>query len=241
MRVDVKTKAHQSNNHEQPVPGHRAKVIDHKVNAYAEETEVEHNSPKQSIAVLAPQSSSSSPTSTLSHLLSASRCNPERDPEYLLLQKRHSALVLQLSKLRQALDTAQQALTIQSSSTDVGLETLIRRWRHISRQAAEQLFASAQDRVHCMGGVGAWRERNQKQTQGWAEEEPLNHEDLTEEAKDLIEDQKDEMEAEKRKYRNRKVEEVVEEKDDDDEVCLHSAFYLFETDDYCKYSLSPWT
>jgi hypothetical protein len=224
MRVDVKTQAHQINHNAQTLPGHRAKVIDHKVNPYAEETEVAHDPPKSSTAVLSPPSSSSSPTSTLAHLLSSSRRGPERDREYRLLQKRHSALVLQLSTLSQALHTAQQGLTLQSSSTDVGLETLIRKWRHVSRQAADELFAGAKDRVNRMGGVGAWRERNKKQTQGWDEEELLSHEDLTERQKDLIKDQKDETEVEKRKDTNWKVEDVVEERND--EVCLHSSLSI---------------
>jgi SEL1 protein len=211
IRVDTRAQAHQIANHEQTVPDHSAKVIDHTLNPYAGETEAEHNSAKPPTAVLALPSRSSNLTSTLAHLLS-SRRDPERDADYLLLQKRRSALVLQLSKLRQALDTARQALTIQSSNPDAALETLIRKWRHVSRQAAEQLFASAQDRVNCMGGVGAWRERNWKQTQEWDEEEPRNHKNLTEEQQDLIEDQKNEMVA---KNRNRKLKEAVEERDDE--------------------------
>src|SRR5256714_6232382 len=127
IRVDTRAQAHQIANKEQTVPDHGAKVIDHTPNPHAGETEVEHNSAKPPTAVLAPPSRNSNLTSTLAHLLS-SRRGPERDADYLLLQKRRSALVLQLSKLRQALDTARQALKIQSSSTDAALETLIRKW-----------------------------------------------------------------------------------------------------------------
>jgi len=211
IRVDTRAQAHQIANKEQTVPDHGAKVIDHTPNPHAGETEVEHNSAKPPTAVLAPPSRNSNLTSTLAHLLS-SRRGPERDADYLLLQKRRSALVLQLSKLRQALDTARQALKIQSSSTDAALETLIRKWRHVSRQAAEQLFASARDRVNCMGGVGAWRGRNRTQTQEWEEEERRSHKNLTEEQKDMIEDQKNETVAENR---NRQLEEAVEERDDE--------------------------
>ena len=93
------------------------------------------------------------------------------------------------------------------------------KWQRISREAAEELFAGAKDRVNRMGGVGAWRERNQKQTQRWDEEEPINQDALTDEQKDLIEEQKEEMEAMKRKYGIGKVEQVVEEKEDEVGPC----------------------
>ena len=111
----------------------------------------------------------------------------------------------------------------------------------MSREAAEELFRSAKDRVNRMGGVGAWRERNNNKPQGWAEdeEETINEDDLTdeqkvlmEEQKDLIEEQKEAMEAEMKKYGPAKTELVVER---DDEVGHYSPFVfpLFETDSYC--------
>jgi Swi5-dependent recombination DNA repair protein 1 len=215
MRVDVKAQACKINYHKQTVPSHRAKVTDHKVSPYADVTEVEHNSPHPPTTEPAPPLKSSSQIGQPPPLLSSSPRGPARDPDYLSFQKQHSSLVLQLSGLKQLLDTAEQALKIQSSNPDAELETLIQKWRLVSREAAEALFAGAKDRVNRMGGVGAWQERNQKQAHGWDEGEQINQDDLTDEQKDLIEEQKEEMEAEKRKYGMGKVEEVVEEKDDE--------------------------
>jgi hypothetical protein len=240
MRVDVKTQTRHINHSEQTVPGQHAEVTDHKVNLQENVTEVEHSSPRSPTTELDPPLNGSSPTGKLPPLLSSSPRGPARDLDYISLQKDHSALILQLSKLKQSLDIAQQALKTQSSNTDMELEILIRKWRLVSREAAEELFAGAKDRVNRMGGVGAWRERNQKQTQGWDEEEPVNQDDLTDEQRNLIEEQKEEMEAEIRKYGGAKVEEVVEEKDDEVGLCS-MPFHVFETDHYCYHSLSPWT
>jgi hypothetical protein len=140
--------------------------------------------------------------------------NPKNDPQFFTLQKQHSALLLQLSKLRQSLDTAQQALKIASSSTDTELETLITKWKLASREAAEEVFRGAKDRVNRMGGVGAWRERSRKKPEGW-DEEPLQMdvEEMGEEQREQLEIQKEELEAERRKYDTGKVE--VVERDDD--------------------------
>jgi len=215
MRVGVNSQNHQINHKEQTVPDQRAKVTVHQTNPYANVIEVENNSLHQSTTEPPLPPSSSSAIRKPPPRLSSSPRGPAEDPEYLSLQKQHSALVLQLSKLRQALDTTQQALKIQSSNTDVELELVIGKWQRISREAAEELFASAKDRVNRMGGVGAWRERNQKQTQRWDEEEPVNQDALTDEQKDLIEEQKEEREAMNQKYGIEKVEQVVEEKEDE--------------------------
>jgi hypothetical protein len=223
MRVGLTSQNHQINHQEQTVPDQRAKVTLHKANPYANVTEVKDNSLHQSTAEPPLLPSSLSPNYIPPPHSSSSPRGPTKDPEYLSLQKQHSALILQLSKLRRALDTAQQALKIQSSNTDVELELVIGKWQRISREAAEELFAGAKDRVNRMGGVGAWRERNQKQTQRWDEEEPVNQDTLTDEQKDLIAEQKEEMEAMKEKYGIGNVEQVVEEKEE--EVSLF-AFFL---------------
>jgi hypothetical protein len=216
MRVGVNSQNHQINHKEQTVPDQRAKVTVHKTNPYANMIEVENNSLHQSTTEPPlPPSSSSAIRKPPPRLSSSPRGPTTKDSKFLSLQKQHSALVLQLSQLRQALDTAQQALKIQSSNTDVELELVIRKWQRISREAAEELFAGAKDRVNRMGGVAAWRERNQKQTQRWEDEEPVNQDALTDEQKDLIEEQKEEMEAMNQKYGIEKVEQVVEEKEDE--------------------------
>lgn len=138
----------------------------------------------------------------------------KKDPQFFALQKQHSALLLQLSKLRQTLETAQQAVQIESSSTDAELETLITKWRLASREAAEEVFRGAKDRVNRMGGVGAWREQSRKKPQGWDEDPQLDLEDLSEEQREQLEIQKEDWEADRRKYAPEKAEEVAERDDD---------------------------
>jgi hypothetical protein len=224
MRVGVNSQNHQINHKEQTVPDQRAKVTVHKTNPCANVIEVENNSLHQSTTEPPLPPSSSSAIRKPPPRLSSSPRGPVEDPEYLSLQKQRSALVLQLSKLRQALDTAQQALKIQSSNTDVELELVIGKWQRISREAAEELFAGAKDRVNRMGGVAAWQERNQKQTQRWDEEEPVDQDALTDEQKDLIEEQKEEMKAMNQTYGIERVEQVVEE--NEDEVGLFCYFSI---------------
>ncbi|KAJ9235182.1 hypothetical protein DTO166G5_4731 [Paecilomyces variotii] len=89
------------------------------------------------------------------------------DPAVSALQKQHTALQARLSALRAELDTTQQALRIESSSRDEELEALILKWRAASQDAAEELFASARDKVFRMGGVRAWKERAKKSRERW--------------------------------------------------------------------------
>src|ERR1700733_4840087 len=159
MRVGLTSQNHQINHKEQTVHDQRAKVTLHKAKPYANVTEAEDDSLHQSTAEPPLLPSSSNPIHKPPPRSSSSPRGPAKDSEYLSPQKQHSALVLQLSKLRQALDTAQQALKIQSSNTDVELELVIGKWQRISREAAEELFVDAKDRVNRMGGVGVWRER----------------------------------------------------------------------------------
>jgi Swi5-dependent recombination DNA repair protein 1 len=135
------------------------------------------------------------------------------------LQKQHSALLLELSHLRTTLDTAQQAVKISTSAIDAELESLIHKWRTASREAAEELFRGARDRVNKMGGVGAWRERSRQQQGGWGDDndEGEKNEDgseLTPAQREAREAMMEEMKAEREKYGEKK-EEVVEEKDDE--------------------------
>ncbi|KAI1947218.1 hypothetical protein LOY89_000939 [Ophidiomyces ophidiicola] len=75
------------------------------------------------------------------------------------LQKQLSSLHYQLSNLRTALDTTTQAVQIEQLKQDPELEALIVKWRLVAREATEELFASARERVNRMGGVGAWKEK----------------------------------------------------------------------------------
>ncbi len=244
LRVDVKSPNRHINHNEQNEQNAQpANVTDPEISTAQPSTTY-----RTTTALQPSPLKSSSPIRQPTTLLSSSPRAPSIDSEYLSLQKQYSALILQLSRLRQSLDTAQQALKIQSSSTDSELETLISKWKLVSREAAEELFRSARDRVNRMGGVGAWRERNKKQPQGWdeEEEEQINEDDLTDEQKalmaeqkDLIEEQKEAMETERQKYFPPKTEPVIER---DDEVGYHSNSFFFcsrlipTADD----SLSPW-
>jgi hypothetical protein len=169
------------------------------------------------------------PTATYSSLSSPTRPTPSRqrptslihatkDPTYVALQKQHSALLLELSHLRTTLDTAQQAVKISTSATDAELEALIHKWRTASREAAEELFRGARDRVNKMGGVGAWRERSRQQQGGWGDDdEGEKNEDgseLTPAQREARAVMMEEMKAEMEKYGEKK-EQVVEEKDDE--------------------------
>jgi ribosomal protein L19E len=55
-----------------------------------------------------------------------------------------------------------QAHTLATSTKDDDLVVLIDRWRTASRAAAEELFATTRDKVNRMGGVGAWKAREQE-------------------------------------------------------------------------------
>jgi Swi5-dependent recombination DNA repair protein 1 len=149
-----------------------------------------------------------------------------KDPELAALQKQHTAALLQLTQLRRTLDTAQQALKIASSpSTTTDLHTLITKWRNASREAAEEVFEGAKDRINGMGGMRAWREQSSKRRAGWDDDEDQqqrrqpNLENLSETQKEMLEMRREEAEAERRGYAPEKVGEPVEgEEDDDDDV-----------------------
>ncbi|OGM49994.1 DNA repair protein Dds20/Sfr1 [Aspergillus bombycis] len=93
------------------------------------------------------------------------------DPVILDLQKQERALQSRLAILRSELDTAQQALQLESSTKDADLQSLITKWRSVSQNAAEEVFSGAQERVARMGGMKAWRERIKNNNAQWEQEE----------------------------------------------------------------------
>lgn len=93
--------------------------------------------------------------------------SPLGDPELLHLQKQERALQSRLAVLREGLDVAKQALRIESSNRDAELERLIKKWRLASQEAADEVFAGAQERVAQMGGLAAWKERSKRDTFQW--------------------------------------------------------------------------
>lgn len=71
------------------------------------------------------------------------------------------------------LDTVTQALKVEQSGQDAELEVLVVKWKTASREAAEELFVGAEERVKGMGGVKGWREnakRAQESRARWDDE-----------------------------------------------------------------------
>lgn len=110
--------------------------------------------------------------------LAAPQRSPLSDPELLDLQKQQRTLQSRLPTLRAELDTVRQALRIESSSKDAELEGLIIKWRLVSQEAADEVFAGAQERVARMGGMAAWKERSKQDAMRWhSEDEAQEHVD----------------------------------------------------------------
>lgn len=99
--------------------------------------------------------------------------SPRSNPEILSLRRNRLTLQSKLTSLRNELDTAEQALRIESSSRDDELRALTFKWRAISQKAAEELFEAAKDKIERMGGVRAWREsegQRVKRMQMWEDD-----------------------------------------------------------------------
>ncbi|KAJ5309208.1 hypothetical protein N7508_004587 [Penicillium antarcticum] len=92
------------------------------------------------------------------------------DPDILALQKQQRAVQSRIATLRTNLDTATQALQLESSTKDTELETLIVKWRRISQDAADEAFVGAQERVNKMGGMKAWKERSKRDATRWEDD-----------------------------------------------------------------------
>ncbi|OJD14716.1 hypothetical protein AJ78_04971 [Emergomyces pasteurianus Ep9510] len=105
----------------------------------------------------------SSPTLSPNSTVTLSSVSSSSAPvELITLQKQHSALTTRLVNLRMELDTVTQALKVEQSGQDAELGLLIVKWKAASREAAEELFVSAEERVRRMGGVKGWRENARK-------------------------------------------------------------------------------
>ncbi|KAJ5167237.1 uncharacterized protein N7482_006018 [Penicillium canariense] len=111
------------------------------------------------------------------------------DPELLVLQTQERTLQSRLARLRAERDTAKQALRIETSSKFAELEGLIMKWRLVSQEAADEVFAGAQQRVTQMGGLAVWRERSKRDTLQWDyEEKEKEHADEYEEEEGALAD-----------------------------------------------------
>ncbi len=115
-----------------------------------------------------PTIDSASPLKPQSLLRDASARPDTRD-----LQKEYTASSIRLTQLRQSLEIAQQALQIESSNQVAELRALIKKWKTIAQEAADELFIDAKDRVDGMGGIEAWRRRAEEDVRSW-------HDDLDE-------------------------------------------------------------
>jgi hypothetical protein len=110
-------------------------------------------------------------------------------PEPELYQKQHTLLTQRLKRLRQSLDIAQQALEIEDSGRLEELAQLITKWRVIAQEAADEVFADAENKVADMGGVRAWKHRAEEDSLRWNHdrEQHVNPRNLNAQADDGIE------------------------------------------------------
>ncbi|KAK7550983.1 hypothetical protein IWX49DRAFT_497919 [Phyllosticta citricarpa] len=111
----------------------------------------------------------------------------------------------QIANIKSEVDTFEQALAISTSTKDQELEEVIQKWREASRAAAEEVFGTVRDRVNKMGGVGAWREKEQRQRE-WKQEER--------DAKRIAKEQRAEARAEATREREWRKEEMEREKEE---------------------------
>lgn len=90
-------------------------------------------------------------------------------------QRHTTSLSTTIAATKRDIDALKQAISLSTSNTDPELEELIYKWRSAARGAAEEVFSSCRDKVNSMGGVGAWREREQEQRdwrKSWQQDEP---------------------------------------------------------------------
>ncbi|KAH9880603.1 hypothetical protein IAQ61_000897 [Plenodomus lingam] len=93
----------------------------------------------------------------------------------------------EIMQIRNEIQMLTQAQTLATSTKDDDLMVLIDKWRTASRAAAEELFGSTRDRVNRMGGVGAWKEReneSKERQMQWDREERQAEREKIEEAKE---------------------------------------------------------
>jgi Swi5-dependent recombination DNA repair protein 1 len=87
----------------------------------------------------------------------------------------HVTLSLELSQLRQSLDTVQQALQIEQSGQRDELKILIAKWRGVAQEAADELFADAKDKIDGMGGFAAWQQQSDDDSRRWQGDDHDHH------------------------------------------------------------------
>lgn len=147
------------------------------------------------------------------------------DPEIANLQKQQRETQSRLSNLRSELDTAQQALRIESSNREEELEALIAKWKKVSQDAAEEVFSGAQERISRMGGVKAWHERMRNDDARWEQEEMeswfgnVDAEGMNID-EDEVRERKEEMSRKIEKEKEKIKKDAAKEREDEPEVGL---------------------
>ncbi|PWW75077.1 hypothetical protein C7212DRAFT_358633 [Tuber magnatum] len=94
-----------------------------------------------------------------------------QDPELAKLYRQQSALETKLREKKALLDTAKQALNIETAADGHGeekLQVLIEKWRAAARSAADALYEITSQRA-ANAGPGGWKELIRKR--GWDDDE----------------------------------------------------------------------
>lgn len=85
-----------------------------------------------------------------------------KDQAELQAERAITSLEMELRKVRNDIETLDQAAKLRSTTTDHDLEKLTQKWKEASQSAAEELFGTVKERVNRMGGVAAWRESEKR-------------------------------------------------------------------------------
>ena len=91
------------------------------------------------------------------------------------LQREYASFGQQLRKLRQDLDAVQQASKLHSSNQEEKLNNAIQQWKSIARDAADDAFVVASQRVNNTGGLQAWKKNSQNRNDWFDRENPGDH------------------------------------------------------------------
>lgn len=143
--------------------------------------------------------------------------------------KQIRSLESSLMKARQDIDTLNQAMRLINLTKDAELSDLADKWRVAARQASEEVFAGARDKVNRMGGVGAWRERQREMAEranDWSEQQQDDddEEEVYDENGDLInvvKIEKEEKFEDEWEYDAEMKKEQKQEEGRDDDASLH--------------------
>jgi Swi5-dependent recombination DNA repair protein 1 len=137
------------------------------------------------------------------------------------LQKEYTVLARRLTNLRQALDTAQQAVKIQRSKQSSDIDALTVKWRSVVRDTAEELFEDAKARFEKEGGLDKWlREQEKEPPDLWFEEQQL---ELTEAQREMLEMRRQDERAEAEKYG---LLDKVSNEEDEEQVTVGLCFIM---------------